>query len=52
MESQTIFDPPVRRPGIERLFDEMKRLHPHWSNARCLAEAKAQWEKDRRHETR
>lgn len=33
----------VRRPGIQKLAQQIQREHPEWSTSRCLVEAKVLW---------
>ncbi|AIJ45539.1 hypothetical protein O987_06980 [Comamonas testosteroni TK102] len=33
----------VRRPGIQKLAQQIQREHPKWTASRCLVEAKVLW---------
>lgn len=40
-------DPAPRRPGVDRLINEIKRRNPTWSMDRVCIEAKQQWQANR-----
>lgn len=41
----TVFE--GRRPGLQKIYDELSAKHPTWNHDRLIAEAKVEWQ--RRH---